>query len=421
MRRLAALSACLCLFLSPTAGAVSAAPPLPGTQAWAAAPLSRVNVSYSTWVVTGREVVLRFVVPAWEADAVMGKAPFLVVQQRLGKYFLEHTSVTASGRTCPPEDQGYDLGKVDPVSVGAGLYGFEIFFRCPLAVGLVLTDSALFDRLPGHANFARVSVNGRSQQELFTPGKMQLRLPDAGALRAVAEARYVSFGLRYVLQRLDWVCFLIGSVALLAVDRASLWLAAGLVCGFLLSLVVALFDGIAPSSPALLEAFVGLLVALPVARYVSTSMDRRRLAVCAAMALLFGLSSTALFLHRNDSALLLVGAALLAGGMLAIAAGRLDRLVWLLLPATLLGLVEGLTLQQALQPLQLPPADRLPMVGGLDFGLFLSQVAVLICAAGLFRGLKQKGSLRQLAVAADIAAALVGGLGIHQLVSGIYR
>lgn len=428
MRRLAALVLYVFVILSPTAEAVSAGisadPPLPGTQAWVAAPLLRANVSYSIWVVTGREVVLRLLVPAWEADAAMGKAPFLIVQQRLGKYLLEHASVTASGRMCPPEDQGYDLGTVDPVSVGAGLYGFEIFFRCPVATGLVLTDSALFDLLPGHVNFARVAVDGRFEQELFTGGKALLRMPDGGALRSAATGRYASLGLRYLFQRLDWICFLLGSVALLAVGRNPLWvaagLAAGLVSGVLLSLIAALSDGVAPHSPALLEAFVGFLVALPVVRYVSTSMNRRTLAVGSTMAVLFVLSSAALFLHRSDAAILLAGAALLAGGMLALPGGRLERLLWLLLPATLLGLIEGLTLPQALQPLRLSPADRLSMEGAFDLGLLFGQAALLLCVSGLFRGLRQKGPVWQLAIATDIAAAIVGGLGIHELVSRIY-
>lgn len=420
MRRLAVLGAYLLAVVSSTAWAAPAAP-LPGTQAWAKAPLLRANVSYSIWVLTGREVELRSLVPAWEAEAAMGRAPFLIVQRRLGNYLLEHTAVTASGRACPAEDQGYDLGKVDPVSVGAGLYGFEIFFHCPLATGLVLTDSALFDRLPGHVRFARVVVDGRSRQELFTAGRTRLRLPDSGALHAAPISRYLSFGWRYVFQRLDWVCFLIGSLALLAVSRGALWLLVGLASGLVLSLPVVLFDVVAPRSPALLEAFIGFLIALPVARYVSTSTDRRKLAVAAVMALLFVLSGGALFLGRSDAAVLLAGAALLAGGMLALSGGRLARFLWLLLPAMLFGLLEGLTLPQALRPLHLSGIDRLPIFGGFDLGLLLGQAAVLLCAAGLYRGLGKMKLVPQGAVAADIAAAVLGGLGIHQLVSRIYR
>lgn len=420
MRRLAVLGAYLLAVLSSAAWAAPAAP-LPGTQAWANAPLLRANVSYSIWVVTGREVELRFLVPAWEAEAAMGRAPFLIVQRRLGNYLLEHTAVTASGHACPAEDQGYDLGKVDPVSVGAGLYGFEILFRCPLATGLVLTDSALFDRLPGHVSFARVVVDGRSRQELFTGGRTRLRLPGSGALHAAPMGQYLSFGWRYAFHRLDWVCFLLGSLALLAVTRGALWLLAGLASGLVLSLPVALFAVVAPRSPALLEAFVGFLIALPVARYVSTSTDRRKLAVAAVMILLFVLSGGALFLGRSEATVLLAGAALLAGGMLALADGRLARLLWLLLPPMLLGLLEGLTLPQTLQPLHLSGVDRLPIFGGFDLGLLLGQAAVLLCAAGLSRGLGKKKLVPRGAVAADIAAAVLGGLGIHQLVSRIYR
>ncbi|MGH8325135.1 MAG: hypothetical protein ACRET2_00065, partial [Steroidobacteraceae bacterium] len=225
------------------------------------------NVSYSIWTVSGREVMLRFLLPVSESARVFGRLPQVIVTQRLGEYLLEHAAVAASGRDCPVEDQGYDIGRVDPLSVSSGLYGFEILFRCPTGKELLLEDSALFDRQPGHVNFARVEIGGRFHEELFTSVRRRLSLPDAGAPAVAGAAAYARLGARHVLQRLDLMCFLLGAALLFAEGSTLGGLVLGLGAGYLSSGALALTDWIVPRDD-MPGAFVGLLVALLAGLYV---------------------------------------------------------------------------------------------------------------------------------------------------------
>jgi hypothetical protein len=207
---------------------------------------------------------------------------------------------------------------------------------------------------------------------------------------------------------------------LLARGRELLWLGAGLAGGLLLSLGTALCANIAPRSPALLGAFIGFLVALPAARHVSRSLRRPGLGAAAAMALLFALASVALFFDRIEAAVLLAGAALLAGGMLAVSVRVSANPFWLVIPASLLGLLEGLSWAQQLAPLHLPAATRLPMLGGFDAGLFMGGAVLLLCAAAVCRAVKmrwQRWYSCNAPVVSDLAAAVTGGLGMFWLVS----
>ena len=108
------------------------------------------SVSYSSWGLSGDTFIVRYLLPISDAERVAGTNIEVLVQQRLGVYLLAHLAVRAGSQDCPAIDQGYDIGKVDPLTVAAGLYGFEIFFRCPTgaAGNVVLENRALFDRIP---------------------------------------------------------------------------------------------------------------------------------------------------------------------------------------------------------------------------------------------------------------------------------
>lgn len=91
------------------------------------------SVSYSSWSLSGDTFIVRYLVPIGDAERVAGTDIEVLVQQRLGDYLLAHLAVQADGQDCPAIDQGYDIGRIDPLTVASGLYGFEIFFaaRCP--------------------------------------------------------------------------------------------------------------------------------------------------------------------------------------------------------------------------------------------------------------------------------------------------
>jgi hypothetical protein len=88
------------------------------------------SVSYSTWVVSDNIVALRFLLPLAETARLTGVDVPVVTVRKLGDYLLRQVTVRSASGVCPALDQGYDLGRVDPLAVGPELYGFEIFYRC---------------------------------------------------------------------------------------------------------------------------------------------------------------------------------------------------------------------------------------------------------------------------------------------------
>ena len=368
---------------------------LAGWVACAARPLSvhaaEAGVSYSTWIVSGDTVMLRFVLPAAEANRLAGSAIPVLTVSKLGDYLLEHTAVTASGRDCPAIDQGYDLGRVDPVRVGAELYGFEIVFRCSAPIrSLVLENRALFDRVPGHVDFARIEAGRRFTDQLFTAGRQRVRIPNISDAPAASLGAYVRLGIGHVLRDAGRLCFL--TVALLVVmhrPRRILLIIAGLVGGYAVALA-ADAGGLVVSNRALIEAFIGCLIALYALAAIAPQLARPVIATRGWPLLLLALAIVAAGLRAAGPALLLAGGGLLSAGFLAAirrpgartpGAGASAGIL-LALPAVIFGFLDGFTLQSLLAPLELAFSSRVRMAIGYDLGALLAEAGIFAIAAG---------------------------------------
>jgi len=363
---------------------------LAGCVAGAAHPMcvhaAEEGVSYSTWIVSRDTVMLRFVLPAAEADRLAGSAIPVLTVSKLGDYLLEHTAVAASGRDCPAIDQGYDLGRVDPVRVGAGLYGFEIVFRCGAPIrSLVLENRALFDRVPGHVDFARIEAGGRFTDQLFTAGRLRVRIPNVSNAPAASLGAYVRLGIGHVLHDAGRLCFLI--VALLVVmhrPRRVLLIFAGLVAGYAVALA-ADAAGLVVSDGALIEAFIGCLIALYALAAIAPRLGPPAIATRGWPLLLLALAIVAAGLRAPGPALLLAGGGLLSAGFLAAirtpgAGARAAMLV--ALPAAIFGVLDGFTLQSLLAPLELAFSSRVRMAVGYDLGALVAEGGTFAIAAG---------------------------------------
>jgi hypothetical protein len=390
-----------------------------GAAARPAAAQSR-GVSYSNWSLSGNMVILRFLMPMSDAQQLVGSAIAVETQAKVGDYLLDHVSVRSAAGDCPAIDQGFDLGKVDPLSAQAGLYGFEIFFQCANPAGLVLQNTALFDRLPGNVDFARVEIDGRVSQQLFTAGHEQVREPSAGALRSAGIGPYVGLGIRHILGGLDRLCFLLGSLLLLRRPRQLRHLIAGLALGYALSLVVAVGGWITPRM-TLLEAFVGFMIAFLAARLLTRQTGTPRILALGSAGLLLWLAAAVLLAHGNVTVVLLAGAALFAGCYLAVS-DRLEQhaLGCLLVPAVF-GFLDGFVLPAALLPQQLSGRTLLPMLLGFDVGAVLIDAVLLLAAMGAVLLLLRRKRLPTVtALVNDIATAGLGGLGIFWMLSRLH-
>ena len=387
------------------------------------------SASYSTWNLQADRVTVRFLLPKADAERVAGSDIEVVVQQRLGDYLLQHLAVRAGASPCPAIDQGYDIGRVDPLTVGAGLYGFEIFFGCGQSgtnaqpSGVTLEDHALFERLPGQVNFASVQIGaGALQRQLFTRAHQQLALPLQGAASPAPLSRYLGFGFARMLGGWDRLCFLLGSVLLLRRAREGLALVSGLTIGLALCLPATLLADLIPRGQ-LAGSAVGLLIALVASEIIARHIGRTRQVVIAVLGALLCLAALILIAHARWPVLLLVGGAIFAGGWLGAAKALPEPLRHALLPAVF-AFLEGFVLPSALAPLQLSAPQRLPLVASFDLGALLAAaglVAVLLLARGA--ALRWPGPaplMRMRALASDGAAAALGGLGVFWMLSRLH-
>ncbi|HTY48212.1 MAG TPA: hypothetical protein VMB48_00815 [Steroidobacteraceae bacterium] len=403
------------------------------------------SVSYSTWIVSPGAVTLRLRLPAAGAARLTGSDIPVLTVQRLGAYLLGRTGVRSGGRDCPAIDQGYDLGKVDPLAVAPGLYGFEIMFRCPGPPGpLSLHDHVLFDRVPGHIDFARIERGGQSSLALFTAGREQLQVPDTGALPAAGIGRYLRLGALHLLGSPDRLCLLLGAMLLVRRRRDLGGLLLGLAAGYGLSLLAGVPDVMQPQ-PALTDAWVGFLVALLAVLLATRRFGGWNLLAAglpAALAVLAVLAAA----RAPRCALLLAGAALLAFGLLAAAAppgagngtgagtgvgtgagagagtgvgARAGAASARLLPVTMFGFLDGFTLPTMLAPMTLTGLAPLHLVAAYDLGSMLPAAVMAALFAGL-AGMPPSvriGLVPARHILDDCAAACLGGLGAFWLVS----
>lgn len=377
------------------------------------------SVSYSTWTITPEKVILKFVLPVGEAQRLTGTKMSLATIDRLKGYLLKHTGVTTGqGENCPAMDQGYDLGRVDPLTVAPGFYGNEIFFKCAgQPDSYVFENHVLFDRNPRHVDFARIETSdGHFVSQVFTAGRQQLRVPATGAVPAAGIGRYVHLGFVHIRGSWDRLCLLLGLLLLMRRKEDLLYGGGGLIAGYSLALAQSATTLMMPRT-ALLEAFVGFLVALIGAELAAREADRGKIAALGSLGLA-ALGVAAAFAYGSRPALVLFGAALLTGAAL-IGAGRYAA--WrTYLPAGLgliFGYLDGFVLPVDLVPSKLSMHAVAWMAMGFDVGAALTCVALLLLAGGVLLLWRRREPVLPAALVHDFVAAGLGGLGVFWLLT----
>ena len=398
MKRLALLALCLLAASTGCAGA------------------QQRSVSYSTWIVSGNTVTLRYLLPVSVAQRLMGVEVPVLTTARLEDYLLRHQSVGSAGGECPAIDQGFDLGRVDPLAVGSDLYGFEIFYRCTDPRHLLLRNTALFDAAPDHIDFARIQMDGRSIAQLFTAQRQELLLPDAGAVSPAAFASYLHLGLGHVLSSADRWIFLFGALLLVRRRQDAACLAAAIVSGYLLSVLVVSTGWVLPRMPRM-EAFMGLLVVLLGALIMQRELRSDpgiRMRWPASLLLLVLLVA---LLRVPAAALALLGGAALATGFLGVSRSSAgQQMLWPGL-VVMFTFLDGFALPAVLGPAQLPQPTQLRMLTGFDLGATLIAVLMIALVIGAWRLLRALRVTAPSAIVNDVCAACLCGFGSFWLLT----
>ncbi|HEY6458131.1 MAG TPA: hypothetical protein VIY90_22880 [Steroidobacteraceae bacterium] len=374
------------------------------------------SVSYSTWIIAGNMVTLRYLLPVTAAQRLMGVEVSVLTTDKLEKYLLQHQTVGSAAGECPAIDQGFDLGRVDPIAVGPDLYGFEIFYRCQDPRHLLLRNTALFESAPGHVDFARINMNGRVVAQLFTAQHQQLALPDGRAVSPTSFATYLRLGLRHLLSGTERWIFLLGALLLVRRRLDVGYLIAALGCGYLLSVLVVSTDWVLPRMPRM-EAFMGLLVALLGATIMQRELhghpDRRVHwpAILLLLVVCIGL------VRAPAAAFALLGGAAVAAGFLSVS-HRFDgrRILWPCLVA-MFSFLDGFALPAVLGPAQLTPWTRTRVLVGFDLGATLTAIVLIGLLSGAWLLLRARRVMAPQAIVSDVCAAGLCGLGSFWLLT----
>jgi hypothetical protein len=361
------------------------------------------SVSYSTWIVSGNMVTLRYLLPVTVAQRLMGVEVSVLTTAKLEDYLLQHQTVGSAGGDCPAIDQGFDLGRVDPLAVGPDLYGFEIFYRCKDPRQLRLRNTALFEAAPGHVDFARIQMNGQSVAQLFTARHQELALPDGRAVSPTALVAYSRLGLMHVLTSADRWIFLLGALLLVRRRQDVGYLVAAVVSGYLLSVLVVSTGWVLPRMPRV-EAFMGLLVAL-----LGAIITRRELQTDAGPAMrwpaiLLLLVLGVALVRAPAAAVALLGGAALSAGFLS------WQVLWPSLVA-IFTFLDGFALPAVLGPAQLPQRTQVRMLMGFDLGASLMAMLLIGLVIGAWLQMRARRVMAPRVIVIDVCAATLCGLG----------
>jgi hypothetical protein len=394
----------------------------------------RRSVSYSTWLLEGDLVTARLVLPAAEAASLVGKAMPLLTTENLAKYVLDHVSVAAGGSPCEATDQGYDIGRINSLSLDSSVYGFEIIFRCPHAGTLSLNNALLFAEQPQHVDFARIERGGVHAAQLFTAPQHVLIIADEGGLPAAGAQEFLWLGSGHAWRSVEWLCALLGFFLLARQRRRLATVLVSLACGYAAALLLTA-GGLQPD-PLLLGAGMGFVIACSAALMVSQALRHGRpakTAVAVARAagvLIFGILIMSIapeLRHRPSLALVVIGFAIVGATLVGARPARAadgDPLAISILPA-LAALMDGLVLPGDYERVLQWGELSLRNLAAFDAGALLTEALMLAAFAALAvllgRVFRHRIRPEEFApVARDIAATVFAGFGSFWLLSRLY-
>jgi hypothetical protein len=371
----------------------------------AAAGAATRSISHSDWLIARDQVTLRMAFPVSEAKYTQPPGQPPPTNEKLAAYVLSHVAVQAQGLVCEPIDQGYDIGHINTLAVGGGLYGFEIIFHCPGSFRPTLKNAFLFERMPRHVDYARIEVDGASSTQVFTAARQQIDLADTPVAAGVGV--YLSLGATHIAHDFERLCFFLG-LMLLARNRRDWFIAAlGLTAGYVLSSLLPLTPWV-PSTAAF-ESALGLLVMLCAVQWISRRLIQTwRLAL--ALATVLGLLSAAVWSLNVDAGWLLLGSAIFSSCFALVAGRRADLFAWVL--PLLFGAVDGTVLWGDYSRLHLRSELSLSTLLTFNAGSLLLELGIMAALSAAAIGWSRVRKSRAFEdIAAEAAVTALAGLG----------
>ncbi len=363
------------------------------------------SISHSVWLIARDQVTLRISFPAAEATYTQPPDQPPPSSEKLAAYVLGHFKVQAQGVVCEPIDQGYDIGRINALAAGEGLYGFEIIFHCPNSSPPTLRNDFLFDRVPLHVDYARIELGGSSAIQLFTAAHRQVDVADRPGSAGVGV--YLGLGARHAAGDVERLCFFLGLMLVARSRRDWLIAALGLSAGYGLSNFLPLMPWVPSTAP--FESALGLLVSLCAVAWISRRVIQAwRLAL--PLAAVLGLLSVAVWHLNADAGWLLLGAAVFSSCFALLAARQEAFSAWVL--PLLFGLLDGTVLWGDYARLHLRHELRSSALVSFNAGSLVLEFGIMAALYTAAIGWSRiRKSLLVENIAAEAAVTALAGLG----------
>lgn len=376
--------------------------------------------SWSQWQVDGPDVTGNFSIAAREMTRFYWATDRATLQAGWVNHLAETASLTADTGDCA-------LQQAEPLPADPRYLRARLAWRCaaaPRTLELQLPLLAAVTR--SHLHFAHVNLPDETRLErLFSYAAPQqavdLRSDTAEAsydARTDVAIAYLQFGFEHILVGIDHIAFLIALMLLSARVGSLLWIVTGFTIGHSITLSLAALGLVQPSL-ALVEAVIGLTIAVTAIENVSCRSGQARLAALVIGGLLVGLALFDAVTIARLPTLSIVGLGVFCAGYLRL--GDSPQRAEQLRPSMtlLFGLVHGFGFASVLLEVGLPTADRIAALVGFNVGVELGQIAI-VGALALASWPLRHCAPRMATAAASILNAGLCALGTYWFVQRLY-
>ena len=367
--------------------------------------------SHSAWTIDGSVVHLNFSVADVEAKRTTrdGSRPD---DRALLTYLSPRLGIDAGGQACK-------LAAPPRMLVAApGFRRAEFQYACSSADKMRLRDTAFFDLVPTHVNFAQIQrPDGDFIEQLITaddPG-IDVGSANGAGLESASLLRFISMGVMHIFTGIDHMSFLLGLVLISRRLRDLVFVVTGFTIGHSLTLALAVTGVIRPHAE-FIDALVALTIALIGAENVSVSSGRPgTIALCTGGSLA-AMAALRLFGIGLLPPLLLIGAAIFSANYIMVSghlrdAGRVRLVVTLVF-----GLIHGFGFAADLLESRLPPQKLAEILVGFNLGVEIGQLTIVLLLTGFVLTLRRVHLTVPRAITVDVCAAGLVAVGTYWFV-----
>jgi len=295
-------------------------------------------------------------------------------------------AAAADGRPCVSERPPR------PLESETGYIRVAIAMQCPPGNVLDIRVGVFFDVAPTHDHFIYAdAASGAGREAILTISsrvlQLELKPSQASGARLL---QFIEMGIEHIATGLDHLAFLLALLVTARNARQVLLIVTGFTIGHSLTLSLAVV-GLVQANRGAVESLIGLTIALAAASNLVHGEREGRAAALAAALIAFSVLLVPAAARPDMPTTLVASIALLAASFVWLSSTQAGDVSVKMRFAMAIGfgLVHGLGFASALQDLNLPPHMLVTTLVGFNIGVELGQLAAVVLAAALLRGLSR--------------------------------